>query len=104
MEPMEQRVTKIETEVSLLTQAVNEIKDSLKGINSTLKQLISLQTDNKLLEQKLKTLVESNNEAHKRMHDRLDKVEGNISWVSKTIIGALITGGVSAILIFIKGH
>ena len=99
---MEHRIVKIEKDITILTSAVDEIKTSIGKIDDSLKALIALQTDTKLLEQQLHNIKESNDDAHKRLHERINGLESTVIWVNRVIVGSLITGGIGVLFFVLR--
>ena len=99
---MERRIIKIEQDLTVLSTTVSEIKNSISKIDKSLQILVSLQTDTKLLEQQVQTIKENNEDAHERIHKRIDKLDGTVTWVARIIIRALLTGGIGILFFVLK--
>lgn len=95
---MELRITKIEQEIALMAHTQKLMSDSLKTISVTLERISVVQLDTKLLEEKFGHLDKDLRESFERVHKRIDSVESTISWVSRIIIGALITAIIAFII------
>ncbi len=88
---MEGRISKIEQELAVMAATQRSMKAALEEISHTLKELLSLQADTKVLQTKINNIDSETREAFKRVYrkqeedqtvtsKRLDKVENILIW------------------------
>ncbi|WP_281950286.1 hemolysin XhlA family protein [Nitrosophilus kaiyonis] len=99
---MEERILKIEKELAIMASTQNEMKRALEEISQTLKEMLKLHTDTQLMRQKIESMDREVSESFKRVHKRTDKLEDNVRWVVRTIIGSLLTGFIGIMFYVIK--
>ena len=102
MNHLENKIIKIEQELSILNNAVEGIKTSLEKIDNSLALLVELQTETKLLDQQIQSLKDTSTTTHKSISRRLEKLEGTVSWIAKTIIGTLLTGSIGVLFFILR--
>ena len=88
---MDDRIAKIEKDLALLTQSVKAMSDGVTKMQKSIENLVELQTDTKVINEKLSGF-----------EIRLTHVESSISWVSKTMIGGLLTGGIGVLFFILR--
>lgn len=88
---MDDRIAKIEKDLALLTQSVKTMSDGITKMQKSIENLVELQTDTKVISEKLNGF-----------EIRLSNVESSIGWVSKTMIGGLLTGGIGVLFFILR--
>jgi len=88
---MDDRIAKIEKDLALLTQSVNTMAEGINKMQKSIEDLVALQTDTKVINEKLSGF-----------EIRLKNVESSISWVSKTMIGGLLTGSIGVLFFILR--
>ena len=99
---MDDRIASIEKELAVLAATQSEMKTALQDINTTLNKMLKLQTDTEVLRQRLDGMDRELVESFKRVHIRVDKLDETVKWVSRTIIGTLITGFIGLVFYALK--
>jgi|GEM_PF-6955288 len=98
-----QHVTRLEKDLSILQQNQEHINQTLEKLDSNIVKLLQMQTSIQLHSQRMDLMDKELSQSFKRVHSRLDILEGNVRWVVRSIIGALIAGVVSLLFYFVKG-
>lgn len=103
---MEDRITQIEKDLSLMNHNQKGMSDSLKSIARSSSKIVEIHVDTKLLEERLMNLNENLKESFERIHHRIDEQQQKIddeienrrktnAWIVKIfgagLIGAFVT-------------
>lgn len=95
---MELRIAKMEQEIAIMAHTQKIMSESLRSIAKTLERISEMQLDTKLLEEKFSHLNSDLQESFSRVHKRVDSLEATITWVTRIIVGTLITGIIAFII------
>ena len=98
---MEQRISKIEQELAIMATTQRSMKTALEDIASTLKELLSLQADTRVMQNRINTIDSETREAFKRVYKqhekdltnidrRLTKIENIMLWAVRSVFAGIV--------------
>jgi len=96
---MEGDSLKTQLAIQRLEQGQEETKEVLTKVSDSLKSLVDMQKSHEIFHATVNGKFETQAAEKQAMDNRLKKVEGNQTWVSRFIISAVIM----AVVAFIKG-
>jgi len=86
-------INRVHKRIDDLEEYIKEAKK--RGENGGCSSLQLLKAHEETIDAKLEANIKSNQE-------RIDKIDGSLTWVTRTIIGALITGAIATIFILAR--
>lgn len=101
----------IEKVLDKLSVSFEDFKERLIRIEENVKDVKGIKGDVEDLKIKYAALESKTSSAHKRVDDlgtdRISKIENTLTWLSRTVVGGIILGGIGLmffiIQIFVKG-
>ncbi len=99
---IDKRVDKVEMNTNQLAVSIEHLASSIGATNIKLDALSILLSNQNVLTEKIASIDKECIESFKRVYKRIDKIEGAIAWVVKTLIGAFMTGLVATIFILAR--
>lgn len=106
---MEERITKLEKEISIMAHTHQAMNESLRKIAAALEQNGEWHMDTKLLEERLHHLDDNLRESFSRVHNRIDAINKKmekdaekraktLDWAVMIVIGGLLSALVTFIV------
>ncbi len=95
-------INRLEKDLSILQQNQEHINHTLEKLDGNITRLLQIQTSIQLHSQRMDLMDKELTQSFKRVHNRLDILEGNVRWVVRSIIGTFIAGGVSLLFYLVR--
>ncbi len=99
---IDKRVDKVEMNTNQLATSIEHLVSSIGATNTKLDTLSVLLSNQNVLTERIASMDKECVESFNRIYKRVDKIEGAIAWVVKTLIGAFMTGLVATIFMLAR--
>ncbi len=95
-------INRLEKDLSILQQNQEHINQTLGKLDSNITRLLQIQTSIQLHSQRMDLMDKELTQSFKRVHTRLDILEGNVRWVVRSIIGTIIGGAIGLLFYLVR--